>query len=726
MAEFRRALDLFEQAYRLVPHLHVFNFHIGLAAFEAGDCDRAETALQRFLELVPDHPVRSHALEVLREIQRSLCVGDPGSTSGVFGNATFPLVDEVLHLDIDHQHVAAVLRRSYLNRSPQTMEGEFRLRAGQGANVTGFAYWNGEQKIVGEVFEKQVATEIYRQTVNRRRDPGLLEQIGEGSFSFRVFPIASRETKRIEVEFDQWLRRRGNDLELRLPLESATTEVDVTLKDTRSVHDVTSPTHAITVDDRRDGSLRVRSERSIRPESRELVLRWQLSTDPWRMEAFVHRDQGHDAYLVVSVAAPPNDGGGVVEKDLTLVIDRSGSMAGEALRQAKDAAVGIIERMSERDRVNVILFDDSVESLFVTPEPLSGDVRSKAIVYVQRTLDGGGTDLAAALHRALDAQRSDARPKTILFLTDGKSDTQQALRAIEGDNRDVRVFTVGVGEGVERALLSRLASSKRGRFTYIPSAAAVSSEVATLYQQIEAPVLVDLELESHGPRLRRMYPVKLPDLFDDDEIVLVARVEEPGPLDLRLTGRSASGPVEMRAHVDVPAQVRRSWVGQTWARQRVAHLLEEIALRGEQDELKDETIELALAYDIVTPYTAFLAMPESELRSDTARLMESARADKQRVLEANPDAVALAREPQDHPGSGAVRYSNSQADADDNPLHTARRAERESWESERRSAGCASCHGRDANFADGGWFLLMGLVLPMRRRKPPAVRRHFT
>ncbi|MCA9651623.1 MAG: tetratricopeptide repeat protein [Myxococcales bacterium] len=76
------ALAKFEEAYNTyAPSLHVFNINIGLAAYELGDCMKAKTAFQRFLDLVPDHPARAQAQEKLLEIERSKCAEQQAATA---------------------------------------------------------------------------------------------------------------------------------------------------------------------------------------------------------------------------------------------------------------------------------------------------------------------------------------------------------------------------------------------------------------------------------------------------------------------------------------------------------------------------------------------------------------------------------------------------------------------------------------------------------------------
>jgi hypothetical protein len=71
------ATSKFELAYVYAPDKHVFNFNIGSAAHAAGDCMKAKTAFQRFLDLVPDHPERGTAQQKLLEIEQSGCAAAP-------------------------------------------------------------------------------------------------------------------------------------------------------------------------------------------------------------------------------------------------------------------------------------------------------------------------------------------------------------------------------------------------------------------------------------------------------------------------------------------------------------------------------------------------------------------------------------------------------------------------------------------------------------------------
>ncbi len=554
------------------------------------------------------------------------------------------IVSERVRVQIDHQYAQTVLTQQFENLSTDRLEGRYLLRTASAA-VEGFAYWNGEQKIVGEVFEKQSARALYNDVVGKGRDPGLLEQVGEGSFAFNVFPIEAREKKRVEVRFGQRLARAGRLLEYRVTLGGGESEVIADISDEHPIRRVDSSTHPLSLERLDDGRVLARAFAGA-AGPRDLVLEIELDADPWQPTVVMHRDPGQDPYLVLQMAAPSElDQRDVSAKDVTVVIDRSGSMSGAPLDQACAAAELVVRRLRTGDRVNVIAFDHEVDALFPTPRPVV-DARDAALQFIHRIRAGGGTNLAAALASALRAQNAGPEPHLVLFLTDGQSDSEAALRVASGDRGDARVFTLGLGPGVEKPLLSRLAAMKRGRFTYIESPEAIEPRVGRLFDQVESPALIGVSLEARGATLLRTYPRTLPDLAAGDDLLVATRVlGTPGTaLDLVVHGTLGGRQVAYPVRVTLPETASHRWVGRVWAKARVDDVLEEMALRRTPaPELRDEVIELGIAYELVTPYTSFLAVPESELNQQQAGTLTEMRAQRAKVLADNRDAAALSR-----------------------------------------------------------------------------------
>jgi len=553
-------------------------------------------------------------------------------------------VSERVRIQIDHQYATTALEQEFENLTDGRLEGRYVLRTA-GAGVEGFAYWNGEEKIVGEVFEKQAARGLYEDVSGLKRDPGLLEQTGEGSFAFRVFPIEPRERKRIEIRFGQRLARVGGVLQYRLTLGGGQSDVVADIQDAQTIARVDSSSHAISVERIDPRHVRVRASGGAVGE-RDLVIDVETAAAPWQPSAVVHRDAGQDAYLMLQIAAPRSvDASQVSGKDVTLVIDRSGSMSGPPLEQACAAAELVVRRLRGGDRVNVIAFDHAVDALFASPQP-AGTAREAALQFIGRIRAGGGTNIAAALGAALRAQNGGHEPHIVLFLTDGQSDSEAALRVAAGDRGDARVFTIGLGAGVQKALLSRLASMKRGRFTYVESPEALELRIGRLFDQIESPALVGVTLEARGATLTRTYPRTLPDVSAGDDLLVTGRVTGPPGATVQLVVHGTLGGLQVAYPVSVtlPERASHPWAGRLWAKSRIDDVLEEMALtRAPQPELQNEVIELGLAYNLVTPYTSFLAVPERELNGAQAATLAELRTQRARVMAANSDAAALSR-----------------------------------------------------------------------------------
>lgn len=150
---------------------------------------------------------------------------------------------------------------------------------------------------------------------------------------------------------------------------------------------------------------------------------------------------------------------------LVLVIDRSGSMSGEKVEMAKDAAKAAVELLGPKDYIGVVGFDH--ESFWVA------DIQSAANkVNVQQKIasiqEGGGTDMAPALEMALSKlQESPAKLKHIIVLTDGMSTPGPFYElATQMAQQRITLSTVGVGTDTDQELLKKMSEWGNGRFYF--------------------------------------------------------------------------------------------------------------------------------------------------------------------------------------------------------------------------------------------------------------------
>jgi Ca-activated chloride channel family protein len=560
--------------------------------------------------------------------------------------ASLPLIKEGVSVRIDDGHATSTYDHSFQNESTTRLEGNYRLTVADGATATGFAYWNGTDKIVGEIFEREAARQVYEAITGLRRDPGLLEQTGEGSFSFRVFPIAPGETKHVQVTTSHWLQRHDGALEYRAriatpPAGRNDADLKVEIADARGVDSVESTTHEITTEPITDG-VRVKIGKPKVADGGELVVRYKPKESPMTLRVATHKDAS-DAYFMATLDTPvAAKSTAKVSHDVTLVLDRSGSMEGTGIEAAKTAARKLVEKLDEQDAVNVILFDDKVEPLWPAPRVLDAKTRKEADAYIASATARGGTEIAKALEKALASQTKDARPDVVLFLTDGQSDGPSAVAVATKDTSATRVFTVGLGSGVDKALLTKIAAEKHGRFTFVADAKAVEAEFSKVLGELEPPMLTNVKIRAEGMTITQMYPSDGMDLFADDQLRIFGRASGSAPGKIIVDAQKDGVAMHIESAVDATKSASHPYVARSWARSRVDDLLEAEKTSSEA-KVHDEIVDLGLAWSLVTPYTSFLAIPEKDLTEAAKDARTSMRERKAKLLAANKDAANLSR-----------------------------------------------------------------------------------
>jgi len=197
--------------------------------------------------------------------------------------------------------------------------------------------------------------------------------------------------------------------------------------------------------------------------------------------------------------------------------------------------------------------------------------------------------------------------------------------AKEANNVRARIFSFGVGYDVNSRLLDKLVRSNYGQSEYVRPDEDIEDRVSRLYRRIESPVMTDVGLRfvfdelktEEGQPINRVYPKGSFDLFAGEQLVVVGRYKKSGAAKVVITG-SVGG---RQQKLDFPAKLAKksgddtfAFVEKLWAVRRVGEILDEIDLKGKNDELVKELIDLATRHGILTPYTSFLADENTSLR----------------------------------------------------------------------------------------------------------------
>jgi uncharacterized membrane protein len=176
---------------------------------------------------------------------------------------------------------------------------------------------------------------------------------------------------------------------------------------------------------------------------------------------------------------------------LSLVIDRSGSMAGEKLDLSLAAAREAIKMMGPRDFINVVAFDDMAYN--IVPLERIGNGRNAA-ARTSRIAIGGGTNLFPGMEMGYEQlKKADAAVKHMIVLTDGMTPEAEFAALIRKMRADkITVSAVAVGTDADRALLARIASLGKGKFYAAPNPRAVPRIFMVETRRIATPVIREL------------------------------------------------------------------------------------------------------------------------------------------------------------------------------------------------------------------------------------------
>ena len=217
---------------------------------------------------------------------------------------------------------------------------------------------------------------------------------------------------------------------------------------------------------------------------------------------------------------------------------------------------------------------------------------------------------------------ADARTRFVFFLTDGYIGNDQAVVAAVGQNaRASRVFSFGIGNSVNRFLLEEMARAGRGTCEIVTLADEADGVIERLTRRIESPVLTDIELDiSANLGIHDLLPAgdHLPDLYDQEPIVLMGRFDHAASGSITVRGRTGAGAWERTISVVLPeTQTEHDVVKTLWARAKVdALLLPKLAAVENQSldaPTKRAVIRLGESYSIATAYTSFVAIEKSRV-----------------------------------------------------------------------------------------------------------------
>ena len=523
--------------------------------------------------------------------------------------------------------------QTFLNTGSRQLEAQFVFPLPYDGAIDKLTLMVDGKEYPAQLLSKEEARARYEAIVRSSKDPALLEWMGQGLFQTSVFPVPAGQTRTVTLHYNQLLRKDRGVTDFLFPLSTAkyTTkpleklDFQVSIDSTISIRNVYSPSHTISVERPDEDHAVVKFSATNTVPSSDFRLFFDVNPEKLGTSLLSYRPHANeDGYFLLLTTPQIPKQNEHMPKTVLFVVDKSGSMQGEKIEQAKAAIKYVLNNLKEGDTFNIVAYDTAVETFRPELERFNEETRKQATGYVNGLFAGGGTNINDALKAALEQIKDKSRPTFVLFTTDGlptvgeRSEPKIAETARNANKVGARMLNFGVGYDVNSRLLDRLAREHSGASEYVRPNEDIETHVSRVYSKISAPVLTDVDVKFEfdqvateaGPPVNRIYPSGKFDLFAGEQVVIVGRYRHSGVAKVVVSGRVG----EQTSKFDFPVDFAQAsstssygFVEKLWAMRRIGEIIDQLDLNGRNEELVRELVLLSTKHGILTPYTSFLA-----------------------------------------------------------------------------------------------------------------------
>jgi uncharacterized protein YegL len=312
----------------------------------------------------------------------------------------------------------------------------------------------------------------------------------------------------------------------------------------------------------------------------------------------------------------------VIDKVFTLIIDRSGSMTGTKIDQAKEAASYIVDNLNEGDYFNIVDFETNVSNFeddHVVFEPVS---HSNAINYIDSIFAGGGTNIAGSFSTAIPdfASNDTTLANIIIFLTDGEAtvgltNTDDILDHIQdlitiNEIFNLQIHTFGIGDNVNESLLSQIASENNGLYENLGDEE-LEEVITKFYTKIRNPVLINTQMTVDPPVIVETYPDPLDNLYLGQQLIVVGRYESATNITVNFSGDAFGQPQTYQYEIQLADTTipNNQFLTKLWAKEKMNNLMNLYYTfppeSNEAAEIEEEIIDISICYNVISPFTSY-------------------------------------------------------------------------------------------------------------------------
>lgn len=418
------------------------------------------------------------------------------------------------------------LTQHYRNTSERAIEAVYTFPVAAGATLAGLEAVIGGKRLAGQVMAKAEAENRYEEAIESGDLPVMVERAGRGLYTANLGGIGPGETVAIDITYVQLLDQEDGRIRLVVPTTVAQRYGDPLCEGGLQPHQTTrtdvSAEHALDLDLRVGGLMAAATiaspSHAIRREREGDIVRITLAESAWLDRDFVlvlsdlpvqpmavrcpdtAAATTGSSMVLASFTPRWDEAAQAVRRpvDLKLLVDCSGSMAGDSIEQARRALVAITAGLGEGDRVSCSRFGSEVEHLIGTLRPATDLSMKTALSRAIRHLeaDMGGTEMAQAITQVIDLpdEQKTSGTTDLILITDGEIwDVESVIRTCLRSGH--RVHAIGVGHSPAESLLQAICQGTGGHCEMVTPGEDLTPAVMRVFRRVRAgqPIAVEVD-----------------------------------------------------------------------------------------------------------------------------------------------------------------------------------------------------------------------------------------
>ncbi|MEQ1607299.1 MAG: VIT domain-containing protein [Pyrinomonadaceae bacterium] len=554
-----------------------------------------------------------------------------------------PLKDTSVEISVSGVIADVKVTQTYRNEGSRPFNATYMFPASTRAAVYSMRMKIGDQVIVAKIKEREEAAKEFEKAKEDGKSASLLEESRPNVFSMKLANVMPNDQIEIELRYTELLIPTDGLYEVVYPTVvgpryPTAADPNGTKPDARVnsgyLHSGAPPPSTLHISTRISAGVPIREltciSHQVSPEwlnpsiaqlkmdeenafqgNRDFILRYRLAGEQISSGLILY--QHNDENFFLYMAQPPQRVAieDVPPREFIFVVDVSGSMEGFPLDTSKKLLENLIGNLRPADYFNVVLF--SGDSTTLSQKPLQANQQNinLALDLLTKQRGAGGTELLPAIKQAMGLAREPNVSRSIILISDGYISGEGGVFDYIRENLDrCNVFAFGIGTSVNRYLIEGVAKAGMGEPFIVTSQSEAAAMAEKLREYIQAPVLTDIRFKTEGFETYDVFPAHIPDLLAQRPLVIFGKWSGSPGGTITLTGRSGQGDFSSSLDVSrVAAGSDDPALRYLWARNRIAELSDYGADRVDDDRVKEITA-IGLKYNLLTPYTSFIAVRE--------------------------------------------------------------------------------------------------------------------